>query len=196
MAKKKRNILLLEPNYKNKYPPIGLMKLATYHRMLGDNVVFYKGDLRVFILNAIFDELIIRLSEIDDSIFWRKYKPKIIEFIRTGRKEDLDKIINLSRYDILITNWLIYYKDYYKKKEYFNNPHWDRICITTLFTFHWNVTIETIEFAKKIVKKKKQIYIGGVLATVLADDIEKETGIKPHKGLLKNEGDLDKNKII
>jgi hypothetical protein len=34
----KRKILLIEPNYKNKYPPIGLMKIATYHRNLGDDV--------------------------------------------------------------------------------------------------------------------------------------------------------------
>jgi hypothetical protein len=47
---KKRNVLLLEPNYKNKYPPIGLMKLATYHKMIGDNVVFYKGELKEFII--------------------------------------------------------------------------------------------------------------------------------------------------
>ena len=194
--KRKRNVLLLEPNYKNKYPPIGLMKLATYHRLLGDNVVFYKGDLKVFILNTIFDELVMKLSEIDNSIFWRKHKPKIIEFIRTGRKEGLDEIISLSKYDILITNWLIHYKDYYKKKEYFKNPQWDRICITTLFTFNWKITIETIEFAKKIIKDNSQLFIGGVLATVLADDVEKETGIKAHKGLLNKQGDLDNNEII
>ena len=39
-----RRVLLLEPNYKNKFPPIGLMKLATYFRMRGDDVIFYKGD--------------------------------------------------------------------------------------------------------------------------------------------------------
>ena len=49
----KRNILLLEPNYKNKFPPIGLMKLATYFRLRGDNVVFYKGDLKEFLINDI-----------------------------------------------------------------------------------------------------------------------------------------------
>ncbi len=38
-----RKILLIEANYKNKYPPLGLMKLATYHRQLGDDVTFYKG---------------------------------------------------------------------------------------------------------------------------------------------------------
>jgi hypothetical protein len=36
-------ILLVEPDYRNKYPPIGLMKLATYHRGKGDYVEFYKG---------------------------------------------------------------------------------------------------------------------------------------------------------
>lgn len=36
-------VLLVEPDYKNKYPPIGLMKISTYHRNRGDEVYFYKG---------------------------------------------------------------------------------------------------------------------------------------------------------
>ena len=44
----KRKVLLVEPNYKNKYPPMGLMKLATYFRRRGDDVRFYKGDMKAF----------------------------------------------------------------------------------------------------------------------------------------------------
>ena len=36
-------VLLVEPNYKNKYPPMGLMKISTYHKMQGDDVHFVKG---------------------------------------------------------------------------------------------------------------------------------------------------------
>ncbi len=196
MKKMKRNVLLLEPNYKNKYPPIGLMKLATYHRMIGDNVVFYKGDLNNFILKNLTCDLVIKLTDIDNSIIWNKYFKRITEFIKTGKREILEDLVKLSKYELLITSWFIHFKDIYRKKEFLNNPKWDRICISTLFTFHWKITIETIEFAKKLVKNETELKIGGVLATVLADEIEKETGLKPHKGLLDKAGILDDNEIV
>lgn len=34
-------------------------------------------------------------------------------------------------------------------------PEWDRVGVTTLFTFYWDITVETINFAKLLVKKKK-----------------------------------------
>ena len=39
-----KRILLMEPGYRNKYPPLGLMKLAAYHKARGDYVKFTKVD--------------------------------------------------------------------------------------------------------------------------------------------------------
>jgi len=119
---KMRRILLVEPAYKNKYPPLGLMKLSTYHKLKGDYVCFIKGcDLRS------------------------------------------------------------------------SHEKWDRVYISTLFTFYWDITIKTINFYKGSVNLVKDIYVGGVMATLLGDDIEKETGATVIRGLLDKAGMLDKD---
>ena len=38
------NILLVEPSYRSKFPPLGLMRLATHHRRRGDRVTFVRGE--------------------------------------------------------------------------------------------------------------------------------------------------------
>ncbi len=180
-----RNVLLLEPNYKNKFPPIALMKLATYFRLRHDHVVFYKGDLKEFLVNDIANDCIAKLSQLDCSINWKLRADKIAAYIRHRRKADLEKIgLDDSEYSVLLYPWLEYFKNYYHKKEYAKHPKWDWVGVTTLFTFYWKITIETIEFAKLMVKDKKNLMVGGVLASIQPNEIEATTGIKPHCGTL------------
>ncbi len=74
---------------------------------------------------------------------------------------------------------------------------WDRIYVTTLFTFYWDTTIKTIEFAKKLVDDSNKVFVGGVMASLLNKEITETTGIKPFSGLLNTPGLLDiDNKII
>jgi len=110
-VKRHKKILLIEPTYKVKYPPLGLMKISTYHKRQEDEVIFYKGT-------------------------------------------------NVELRD----------------------QKWDIIYITTMFTYQWNITIKTIKFYQRN-KYNKDIRVGGILASLLKDDVEKETGIKPHFGL-------------
>ena len=122
----KRNILLVEPGFKTKFPPLGLMKISAYHKKIGDKVRFYKG-------------------------------------------------INQS---------LAY-------------EYWDRIYISTLFTYHWKITIETIRFYKRLARDDSdRIKIGGILSTLMFDEIWKATGLRPIKGILCEPGMLDENEII
>jgi len=189
----KRKILLIEPNYKNKYPPIGLMKISTYHRNLGDDVMFFKGDLKDLVVDQLFDKCLKKLNSIDNSINWVQKAFFIKQFIKTGKRHNLDvfEIDNL-KYGHLIIKALEECATKFRKKEYVNEPFWDRIYVTTLFTFYWKITVETIHFVKKLVKDPNQIFIGGVLASLLHDELEAETGIKPHQGLLDKPGILDK----
>ena len=195
----KRRVLLLEPNYKNKFPPIGLMKLSTYFRTRGDEVVFYKGDLRDFVIQQIVEECLTKLYQIDNSINWKLRADKITLYIKYRKKEYLNSInIDDSEYAILIYTWLEYYKKFYYSGEYRKYPRWDWVGVTTMFTFYWDITIETIEFAKTMVKDVKNLMVGGVLASIQPNEIEAATGIKPHCGTLHTPGEIDKddNRII
>lgn len=115
-------ILLIEPNYKNKYPPLGLMKIAYFHKYIHhDYVRFAKGCL----------------------------------------------------------------------PEEFDNKKWDRVYVTTLFTFEWEETKKSIQYALKVVKDSGKVYIGGIMSTLMPDLFAKEfptvinnTGLLDRKGTL------------
>ena len=118
-----KRILLVEPAYKTKFPPLGLMKLATYHQRKGDEVVFVKG---------------------------RKSAP-------------------LDRY-------------------------WDRVYITTLFTWTWNETVATIKhYAYSFSNYGGECFVGGILATLIPDDLFTDAGVQPVEGLLDDSAKIGMN---
>ncbi len=113
------NILLIEPGYPNKYPPLGLMKLATYHgvRGRGDRVNFVKGvDRRV-----------------------------------------LDRA-------------------------------WDRVYVTTLFSFEWRRTAAAVDFAIEAAgNQPERVFVGGVAASLIHEAFVAEprwAGVRFVRGLL------------
>lgn len=193
-----RNILLLEPNYKNKYPPIGLMKIATYHRLIGDNVTFFKGNLKEFVLDQVYLECVEKLGNIESLIHWASHQDFIKDFIKRRELTLFDHLnFSESKNQPLINEGLNYYRDYYFRGKWKNYPQWDRVYVTTLFTFYWKVTVETIEFAKYLVKDLGELKVGGVMASLLPSEIREATDIDPIQGLLDKPGTLDPdNKLI
>lgn len=63
---------------------------------------------------------------------------------------------------------------------------WDRVYITTLFTFHFHKIVDTINFYKynAVGGTASKIFIGGIMSTLMADEIFEETGIYPTIGVL------------
>lgn len=177
-----RKILLIEPDYKNKYPPMGLMKLATYFRRCGDDVRFFKGDLRMFAARILCEEF---YEEVNDTSLGRHF-PKLIEFIKTGKYAFLDEIPHFreSEYEDIIKE----YRQKFKNKDY---ATFDIVGITTLFTFYWNKTVDTINKAKEFCKPDGRMLVGGIASSILPEQMFKDTGIRPHQGLLDKPGDID-----
>ena len=190
-----RKILLLEPNYKNKYPPMGLMKIATYYRCRHEDVRFYKGDLKLFAAKLLFEEYFATIDKEDSTdhavsnFVIRRGASAILEYIKTGKHAPLETIIAFSRSSGEVGNCslnvllekLSVLRNRYKMEDY---PKFDRVCVTTLFTFYWKETIDTILFAKKLCKSRGTIYVGGIASSLVPEYIEQATSIKPHIGLL------------
>ena len=118
-----KRILLVEPGYRNKYPPLGLMKLATYHKRRGD----------------------------------------LVQFTKIGFE---------GSYDVL---------------PLLNTP-WDRIYITTLFSFEWKRTALAIDHAIQVAgMQPERVFVGGVAASLMLDEFQNEprwAGVRFIKGLL------------
>ena len=84
-----KNILLIEPSYKNKYPPLGLMKIASYHGPEGkkDNITFIKGEDKSA-LNKAWDWIYITTLF---SFEWKKIE-KTIDFALQVANDQADRI--------------------------------------------------------------------------------------------------------
>lgn len=177
-----RKILLIEPDYKNKYPPMGLMKLATYYRKRGDDVRFFKGDIKAFAAELLCEEF---LSKVNNPKLG-KYIPKLVEHVKTGKLAPLDAIPYFRDTDQ--ESLLKEYRNRYRDDKF---SKFDVVCITTLFTFYWRETIETINYAKKLCNEGGRMIVGGIVASILHERILEETGIEPICGLLNKPGMLD-----
>lgn len=184
-----RKVLLIEPNYKNKYPPMGIMKIATYYRMKGDDVRFYKGDMKSFAVQLICEDLIEHLEIIFPDVFWKDYYPTLFQFIKIGRYSILEEHEVFNSEEVL--DIVKEFRKRYRAKEYFTKPRFDKVGITTLFTFYWDITIETINFAKQLCKNMDDVMVGGIMSTLLPNEVFEATGIHPFEGLLDKPGAID-----
>lgn len=114
-----KNILLIEPGYKNKYPPLGLMKIAQYHgpEGKGDNVTFVKGEDRTVLRKA-----------------------------------------------------------------------WDRIYVTTLFSFEFQKISESINYAIHAANgHRDKVFVGGIAASLMHErftSVPEWAGVRFIRGLL------------
>lgn len=81
-------------------------------------------------------------------------------------------LMKISRYHKERGDYVYFYKGKYHVANI-----WDRIYITTLFTFDYNLVIETIEFYYDKVNSLDDIYVGGIAASILIDKFRDELEI-------------------
>ena len=190
-------ILLIEPGYKNKYPPMALMKLSTYHKMRGDDVTFFKGSPKELIKEAIETIAIQKYKELYPEKENHLIPVRLIKAIL--KKPSLDNETELSLLcgsEEFVTLLKTLRSNKFKKEFILQDSwKWDRVYVTTLFTFYWEITVKTIKEAKLLLRNGGQIYTGGVAATMLTDTLVKEASIPRSSvltGLLNQPGQLDK----
>ena len=70
------------------------------------------------------------------------------------------------------------------------NAKWDRVYITTLFTYEWDKTIDLIKYAQTLVSDPSQVIVGGIAATLMPKELEEEAGIRPMRGLIEDSAQL------
>jgi hypothetical protein len=183
---------------------MGLMKIATYYRCRHDDVRFYKGNLKEFAARLLFEEYFDNIdlnNAADKAVYYfivKRGSATIIEYIKTGKYFPLEMIAAFSCSSNELDNCTVenllgrlsILRNRYKAEDY---PKFDRVYVTTLFTFYWKITIETILFAKKLCKPKGTVHVGGIASSLVPEYIEKETGIKPHIGLLNEPYTYDKD---
>jgi len=195
--KTERQVLLVEPNYHNKYPPLGLMKISAYHKQLGDTVIFFKGQYKDYFFNEKIAGCLAKIKlqrfDLED---WQLFEMLVREYLKYRRQEKLQAILQLVPDGNIHT--VKHILSAYLTKESLRK--FDRVYVTTLFTFYWKKTIEAIEFAKKVAKTPESIYVGGVAASVIPELFAQETGLVVGKniivGLLDKPRMLDDNDIL
>ena len=195
----RRRVLLIEPNYKAKYPPLHLMKLSRYYREIcKDDVRFFKGKLEDYPLQLLIEEFFESAKEdyapveSDLKISTTQYLcnkiSEVTDYVKNGKSANFLNVLPELRRDFY-KNALENFHDRFINKDY---PTFDIICVGTLFTFAWTKTIDTINYAKRFLAKGGKIYVGGIAASLVPNDLKAETGITPHLGLLDKPSDLDK----
>ncbi|MCD2345862.1 hypothetical protein [Clostridium guangxiense] len=150
------NILMIEPNYKCKYPPLGLMKFAYYHKEIRNDIVWFsKGELQKSLSPQI-------IKQLKNSKYYKdKYGKNIDEYV-------------------------------YKINEIIKHKEWDRVYVSTLFTFEYEETIKAIDYAKSLVGKDN-VYTGGILATLMPEQLRNDTGVIVNTGQLTDTIDIGYN---
>jgi hypothetical protein len=172
---------------------MGLMKLATYYRDRGDDVRFFKGDLKDFAASLLLEEYLIEVNSSEQA----KHSAKLFEFIRRGQHAPIQAIPDFIDSD---SEFLL--KLYRKRFTDENFPQFDVIGVTTLFTFYWKETVDTINYAKKFLKRDRKgntigvMHIGGIASSILPDKMFADTGIHPYVGLLDKPGAYDKDSSV